>query len=78
MKNVTLSIDEAVLDEARVYAAKRKTTVNALVRDYLTRIASEEDRVARARTELRKLARRSTAEVGSITWTRDSLYDRRG
>jgi Family of unknown function (DUF6364) len=78
MKNVTLSIDEKVLDEARVYAAKRKTTVNALVRDYLTRIASEEDRVAQARKELRELAKRSTAEVGPITWTRDSLYDRRG
>lgn len=76
MKNITLSIDEAILDEVRVYAAKRGTTVNGMVRDYLSGIAKHEDRTARARRRILELAERSTAEIGPITWTRDELYER--
>jgi hypothetical protein len=76
MKNITLSIDEAVLDEVRVYAARRNTTVNGLVRDFLSRLAEQEDRTARARRRLTELMDQSTLEVGPITWTRDDLHDR--
>jgi hypothetical protein len=75
-KNITLAIDEAVLEEARVYAAKRNTSVNGLVRDFLEGIAKQEDRTERARRRLRELAERSTLEVGDVTWKRDDLYDR--
>jgi hypothetical protein len=34
-KNVTLSIETELLNEARKVAAMRKTTVNALFREYL-------------------------------------------
>jgi hypothetical protein len=76
MKNITLAIDEALLDEVRVVAAKRGTTVNAMVRDYLTSVASLEDRQDRARRRIRELAEKSTAEVGPVTWKREDLYDR--
>jgi hypothetical protein len=76
MKNITLAIDEAILDEVRVYAAKRNTTVNGLVRDYLNRLAEQEDRTVRARRRLRELMDRSTLEVGPVTWKRDDLYER--
>jgi hypothetical protein len=36
MKKITLEIDEETLRKARAYAAKRDTTVTALVRDFLT------------------------------------------
>jgi hypothetical protein len=75
-KNITLAIDEAVLEEARVYAAKRNTSVNGLVRDFLEGIAKQEDRTERARRRLRELIDRSTLEVGDVTWKRDDLYDR--
>ena len=75
-KNITLAIDEAVLEEARIYAAKRNTSVNGLVRDFLEGIAKQEDRTERARRRLRELAERSTLEVGEVTWKRDDLYDR--
>jgi len=75
-KNITLAIDEAVLEEARIYAAKRNTSVNGLVRDFLRGIAKQEDRTERARRRLRELAERSTLEVGEVTWKRDDLYDR--
>ena len=76
MKNITLAIEEALLDEVRIVAAKRGTTVNAMVRDYLTSVASLEDRRDRARRRIRELADKSTAEVGPITWKREDLYDR--
>ena len=41
MANLTLSIDDHALDRARKAAADRHTTVNALVRDYIGRLANE-------------------------------------
>ena len=76
MKNITLAVDENVLEEVRVYAAKRNTSVNGLVRDYLKAIAEQEDKTVRARRRLQELMDRSTLEVGPKTWTREDLYDR--
>jgi hypothetical protein len=75
--NLTLSIDETVLDEARRAAARRGTTVNAVVRDYLTSWASREARIEGARRKLAELAERSTATIGPRDWTRDDLHDRK-
>ena len=61
MKNITLAMDEALLDEVRVAAAKKGTTVNAMVRDYLMSVAKLEDRKDRARRRIRELAEKSTA-----------------
>lgn len=37
---ITLAVDEEVLAAARKYAAVNNTTVNSLVREYLTRLAT--------------------------------------
>ena len=77
MKNVTLAVEEEVLATVRKYAAARNTTVNGLVRDYLQRLATQEDRVGRARAELLKLSQESTFDPGSDwKWNREELYDR--
>jgi plasmid stability protein len=76
VSNITLNVPEDVLQNARVLAAKRNTTVNAMVRDYLTGLTASEDRVARARRRLRELSEKSTGELGPITWKREDLYDR--
>jgi hypothetical protein len=76
MGNITLSIGDNILEEVRIVAAKRKTTVNAMVRDYLTGVATSESRVERARRRLVELAENSTAEMGPVTWKREDLYDR--
>ena len=41
-KNITLAIDEDLLDKVRVLAAMRRTSVNAMVRDFLKREAERE------------------------------------
>jgi hypothetical protein len=76
MKNITLSVDEGVLRAARRYATERNSTVNALVRDFLTDIARREDRARTARERIRELSERSSARIGKRTWTRDDLHAR--
>ncbi len=48
MKNMTLSVDENVLAAVRRHAAERNSTINALVREYLTNFAAHKDRANRA------------------------------
>ena len=74
--NITLSVDESILRTVRVYAAERGSSVNALVREFLAGIATREDRVSRARERIRELSGKSTARVGSRSWTRDDLHAR--
>jgi hypothetical protein len=76
MKNITLAVDETLLDQVRVYAAKRGTTVNALVREYLIEVASSDDRIQRARAEIRDMSGRDGLAVGDRGWSRDGLHDR--
>lgn len=74
--NITLSVEESVLRTVRVYAAQRGSSVNALVREFLAGIATREDRVSRARERIRELSGKSTARIGSRSWTRDDLHAR--
>jgi hypothetical protein len=75
MKNITLAVDEDVLDRVRVIAAERKTTVNGLVREYLSNLANEEARLADTRKRLKELIDNSTAELGpDYVWNREEIY----
>jgi hypothetical protein len=76
MKNITLSIDENVLAAVRRHASERNSTVNALVREYLTNLAAHEDRATRARVRLRQLSKQSQGQLGKKTWSREDLHDR--
>lgn len=76
MKNITLSVDEAVLSTVRRYAAEHDSSVNALVREHLSQIAQREDRARKARMRIRELSKESTACIGKISWKRDELHDR--
>ena len=67
MKNITLSVDENVLAAVRRHAAERNSTVNALVREYLTNLAAHESRASRARARLRQLSKQSQGKLGKKT-----------
>ncbi len=76
MKNITLAIDDGVLAKARAVAEKRGTTVNAIVRDYLTLLSTEEQRWERSKARLKELMDNSTADIGpDFKWNRDEIYD---
>ena len=74
MKNITLSVDENVLATVRRHAAERDSTVNALVRDFLTNLAAHEDRAKSARVRLRQLSAQSQGRLGKKTWSREDLH----
>ena len=61
MKNVTVTLDDALYEQSRELAAQRKTTVTELVRDYL-RDLSEQD-VQREQDVRREQARREILEM---------------
>ena len=76
MKNITLSVEERVLAAVRRVAADNGTTVNAIVREHLNRLAEHADRAAKARRRIRELSEASKARIGSSEWHRDELHER--
>jgi Family of unknown function (DUF6364) len=77
MKNITLAVNEDVLEKVRKYAVRRETTVNAIVREHLEQIARNGDRLKQVVTELRQMSESSTAELGPrYKWKREDCYER--
>lgn len=77
-KNITLAIDEDVLDKVRVHAARRQTTVNGMVREYLSRIANEDEWLAETRREMKALMDNSSGRLEpGYKWSREETYEDR-
>jgi Arc/MetJ-type ribon-helix-helix transcriptional regulator len=77
-KNVTLSIDEELLHEARVVAAHRRTTVSALVRSHLRALVDQERERQAAWQSIRAMVEAPHLEVGPALPTRDEVHHRAG
>ena len=75
-QNVTLVIEEDLLLAARKIALDQRTSVNQLVREYLTSLVDESSRRHLARARLKQVFETGVVEVGERTWSRDDLYDR--
>ena len=75
MKNLTLAIEEDLLFQARKFALDRNTTVNQLVREFLTRIVNQDNRRQAARTQMRQFMRSMRVHAGRRKWTREGLYE---
>jgi hypothetical protein len=77
-KNITLAIDEDVLERVRIVAAENRTTVNAMVREYLTKIADEKEQRAERRRKLLDLIDTTQGDMGpNYKWNREALYEDR-
>lgn len=78
-RNITLSLPEELLKQARIVAAKRDMSVSRLVADTLKEIVERESGYEEARQRsierLEKGFHLGTG--GKIRWTRDELHDRR-
>lgn len=77
-QNVTLSLPREVVQEVKVIAARRDTSISALMAEALDGIVDEERgyRAARERS-LRRLARGLDLDTGGErTWSRDELHER--
>ena len=78
MPNVTIDIEQNLLNRVGRLAKDRNTTVSEMVRSYLEQLASrEEEMPAEERIEkLRAVFDAGNAEVGPITWNREDLHIR--
>ena len=74
MKNITLSADESLIEEARRRATEERTTLNAQVRLWLAAYVGREQRAARAEAALREL--RSGISTDGRKFTRDEMNER--
>ena len=76
MRNITVSLPEAVYREARIRAAKSDTSVSALVREFLIQLAEDQ-------TDLERRKRLQDETIASIRHfsardraTRNDIHDR--
>jgi len=73
--NLTLQLDEDVIRRARVVAAKRGTSVSALVARELDGLVEQDARYEEAQRRAAELMARA-ASRGGRSWRRSELHDR--
>jgi metal-responsive CopG/Arc/MetJ family transcriptional regulator len=82
-KNITLAIDEDLLDKVRVLAAMKRTSVNEMVRQFLEReVQRETEQASRAEVWGRVFQaaddnsqRRALRKSGELMFDREEFYE---
>jgi predicted transcriptional regulator len=74
-RNLTLQLDDELVQRAKVLAARRGTSVSGLVAQVVTELVEREARYDHARERALK-ALMKTSPRGGRRWTRDEIYDR--
>jgi hypothetical protein len=75
MANLTLAIDDALLQRAREVALQEHTSVNALVRNFLGRYVEARSRRLEALEQFEAVATGSQS-ASQQPWSRESLHER--
>jgi hypothetical protein len=76
MANLTITVPEDILKSARRRALEQGTSVNAVLRDYLSQFAGTQSVHANAAKHVLELSRTARAGRGKAKWTRDDLHER--
>lgn len=74
-RNLTVQLDDDVIRQAKVVAARRGLSLSALVAQQLTEVAEADDRYRRAMAVALR-AMENAGYGGAPTWRREELYDR--
>ena len=74
-RNLTVQLDDEVIQQARVVAAKRGTSVSRLIAYQIEELVQADERYDQAWATARK-AMAGAGEHGGRTWTREELHDR--
>jgi hypothetical protein len=74
MMNLTLSVDEQLVERARKRARAMGKSLNELVREYLRNLAGDED-AKRDMEVLRALSRRGRGRSGGWRFNREELHE---
>jgi hypothetical protein len=76
---VTISLDDDLVQNVRILAVERNTTLTDLIREYLEKLAAEDPSFRRKQTDCEALERSFDElrfRVGKQDWRRSELYDR--
>lgn len=76
MKNITVAVDDDTYRMARVFAAEHDTSVSALVRDYLARLAKVSSDQADYATDLFDALDKARGFSASDRLSRDEAHRR--
>lgn len=74
--NMTLVVEEELLREARAVAARRRTSVNEMVRGFLKDVVSQESRRLAALESIQHLLDRPSVHLGGPRPSRAELHER--
>jgi hypothetical protein len=75
-RNLTLAIEEEILDRARLMAAHKKRTLTGMVREYLQTMVREDHEKKSSLDRLFKAMKSKPLGVGRSAWKRDDLHAR--
>ncbi|MBS3966100.1 MAG: hypothetical protein KGZ60_02430 [Truepera sp.] len=76
MANLTISVDEELLQRARLRALLEGTSVNAVLRDYLARYAGMNQEQQEAAQAILRLSHEAASRHEGPRWPREELYER--
>lgn len=74
-QNVTIQLDGEVIRDAKVLAARRGTSLSAMLAAELQRLVAEDERYEAAR-QREEEALSHARPRGGRRWTREEIYDR--
>ena len=75
-RNVTLAIDENLLERARMVCQKRNLTLTKFVRSELEKLVHRDEEYQNGMRRMAKAMKKRPITVGERTWTRDELHER--
>lgn len=76
MANITLKFEDELLKKARALASKRKTSLNAIIRQRITEFVESDMSREAAIQGMEAFYLKSGARIGKKGWTRDELHER--
>jgi hypothetical protein len=75
MANLTLSIDDQLLNKSREYAKSHHTSLNNLIRNLLTQTIGAENRMQSRIAECLAMAESANGHSQGKKWKREDLYE---
>lgn len=76
MANITLKLDDELLQNVRRLTFERHTSVNAVVSEKLKEFVAANQKKKEILSGLESFYKRSKAVVGKVGWTREEVHER--
>jgi hypothetical protein len=73
MRNLTISLEEKLIEASREYARRNNTSLNALIQDFLIKTVQQNPN--ELSKEMIRLMNEAQGDSKGQRWTREELYD---